>query len=103
MHSIFDDPGYWNMRASEVVTRLALVTGKAERGMLLRLHEDYVRLASAAMVRAGCRAIARPLLAGRALALEKGALANRLNARHRQTDRSHPVPLNRLRKSAAAA
>ena len=52
MHSIFDDPGYWNMRASEVVTRLALVTGKAERGMLLRLHEDYVRLASAAMVRA---------------------------------------------------
>ncbi|MGO9172425.1 MAG: hypothetical protein ACLP7P_10725 [Rhodomicrobium sp.] len=52
MLSIFDDPDYWNKRANHVVARLAQVTGKAERGMLLRLHEDYVRLASAAMVRA---------------------------------------------------
>jgi len=60
MHSIFDDPEYWNMRAGQVVTRLAQVTGKAERGMLLRLHEDYVRLASAAMVRAHAAERLRP-------------------------------------------
>ncbi|MGO8951928.1 MAG: hypothetical protein ACLPWS_03050 [Rhodomicrobium sp.] len=50
MLSIFDDPDYWNMRAELIVTRLAQVKSRVERDTLLRLHENYVRLASAAVI-----------------------------------------------------
>jgi hypothetical protein len=47
----FDNPDYWRHRAAQLVTHLSQVAEPAEREILLRLHEGYVRLASAAMTR----------------------------------------------------
>ncbi|MGO9544861.1 MAG: hypothetical protein ACLPPF_08715 [Rhodomicrobium sp.] len=52
MIALFDNPNYWHRRAEQVTNRLAQISDKSERDMLLRLHEDYIRLACAAMVRA---------------------------------------------------